>query len=155
MNPGTIRSFKDMKNFFILLFFVPGILLSQITQTYRDTIVIYDAEHTCSHIINGEVGLYLEDNIKVIKEKKNDRWVISEKDRHQTKRLIAKALKQGNPEFVYQARNGLTFVISITDKKREDVSLNFIKFDINPKTMRIHSIEIQLGSEFTRYDLND
>lgn len=143
-----------MKNILILIFLVPGILFSQISQSYRDTIVDYDSEHTCSHIINGEIGLYLEDNVKIIKEKKNDRWVISEKDKQQVKRLISKILRKGNPEYVYQIRNGLTFVISVTDRNRENVSLNFIKFDINPKTMRIHSIEIQLGGEFVRSDLN-
>ena len=60
----------------------------------------YDAQDAAEKIIQGKIGMFLNDTLtEVVVEKKNDRWVTSYYDRETIIKKVNKVLDQGEVRF--------------------------------------------------------
>lgn len=136
-----------MKKLILTLFLIPGIVLSQGSQTFEsEPIPNYDSDHTFLHICHGEIGLYLRETVSFIKEKKNNRWVISEIDRSRAVKKIDKIFSDRAERIVWRSPDGYCFIAEVSEKMDHSKIISFVKFQIDPKTRMIGSIEVHLGT---------
>lgn len=136
-----------MKNLILILFLIPGMVLSQRPQSFEsEPIPNYDSDHTFLHICHGEIGLYLRETVTFTKEKKNNRWVISEIERRSAIKKVNKIFSAGAERIVWRSADGYCFIVEVSDKIDHTKVINFVKFQVDPRTRMIGSIEIHLGT---------
>lgn len=80
-------------------------------------------------------------------EKKNDRWVTSSTDPDGVNSRINRIFKEGYPEYSRRTNGGYWFYISIIDRKDEFNIIRTLKFEFDPNTQKIKSIEVYIKSK--------
>jgi hypothetical protein len=106
----------------------------------------YDSEHTAKHIIKGHLKMYLMDSVKVVTEKKNERYITDYGiDPDRVKAKVDKILAKGKPEYNSRTNGGYIFTIIITDCEDDIKIINYVIFHIDAFTQKIKEIEILLG----------
>ena len=126
----------------ILLALVPVVGKSQ----YMKVPTHYDAQITADHIIKGHLKMYLLDSVKVVTEKKNERYITDcgiNPDRAKAK--VDKIFAKGKPEYISRTNGGYIFTIAIADRKDNIKVINYVTFYVDAFTQKVEEIEILLG----------
>lgn len=126
----------------ILLALVPVVGKSQ----YMKVPTHYDAQITADHIIKGHLKMYLLDSVKVVTEKKNERYITDcgiNPDRAKAK--VDKIFAKGKPEYISRTNGGYIFTIAIADRKDDIKVINYVTFHVDAFTQKVEEIEILLG----------
>lgn len=133
-----------MKNLFLSLLFFPIALFGQ---NYVQFPTNYDSESTANAICKGKIKKFLSDTVEWTTEKKNDRWVTSFTDPDGVNTRINRIFKEGYPEYSRRTNGGYWFYISIIDRKDEFNIIRTLKFEVDPNTQKIKSIEVYIRSK--------
>jgi hypothetical protein len=105
----------------------------------------YDAQDAAEKIIQGKIGMFLNDTLtEVVVEKKNDRWVTSYYDRETIIKKVNKVLDQGEARFTGRTNGGYRFYINVYDGDDDTKILNSLDITIDAATQKIKLIEIKL-----------
>ena len=126
----------------ILLALVPVVGKSQ----YMKVPTHYDAQITADHIIKGHLKMYLLDSVKVVTEKKNERYITDcgiNPDRAKAK--VDKIFAKGKPEYISRTNGGYIFTIAIAGRKDDIKVINYVTFHVDAFTQKVEEIEILLG----------
>jgi|LakMenE18May11ns_1017448.scaffolds.fasta_scaffold9747958_2 hypothetical protein len=106
----------------------------------------YDSEHTAKHIMKGHLKMYLMDSVKVVTEKKNERYIIDcGIDLDRVKAKVDKIFAKGKPEYISRTNGGYIFTIAIADREDDIKVINYVTFHVDAFTQKIEEIEILLG----------
>ena len=106
----------------------------------------YDAQITADHIIKGHLKMYLLDSVKVVTEKKNERYIIDcETDPNRAKAKVDKIFAKGKPEYISRTNGGYIFTIAIADREDDTKVINYVTFYVDAFTQKVEEIEILLG----------
>ena len=106
----------------------------------------YDAQATAEHIIKGHLKMYLLDSVKVVTEKKNERYITDcGIDPGRAKAKVDKAFAKGKPEYISRTNGGYIFTIAIADREDDIKVINYVTFHVDAFTQKIVEIEILLG----------
>jgi hypothetical protein len=138
----VIKKEKMKKIIIILLALVPVVGKSQ----YMKVPTHYDAQITADHIIKGHLKMYLLDSVKVVTEKKNERYITDcgiDPDRAKAK--VDKIFAKGKPEYISRTNGGYIFTISIADCNDDIKVINYVTFHVDVFTQKVEEIEILLG----------
>jgi hypothetical protein len=138
----VIKKEKMKKIIIILLALVPVVGKSQ----YMKVPTHYDAQITADHIIKGHLKMYLLDSVKVVTEKKNERYITDcgiDPDRAKAK--VDKIFAKGKPEYISRTNGGYIFTISIADRNDDIKVINYVTFHVDAFTQKVEEIEILLG----------
>lgn len=131
-----------MKKLLILLLTIPVKLFSQ----YVTVPTHYDCEHAANHILKGHLPMFLSDSVKLVTEKKKERYVTDyDYPSNRVKDKIDKVFLKGKPEFTSRTNGGYIFSIAVVDKKDDTKVINYVTFHVNAWTQKIEEIEILLG----------
>ena len=131
-----------MKKYLILLLLFPINLLGQYIQAPTH----YDAEHTAQHIIKGHLKMFLMDSVKVVTEKKNERYVTDcGIDPNRAKAKVDKVFAKGKLEYISRTNGGYIFTIAVINASDDTKVINYVTFHVDAFTQRIEEIEILLG----------
>lgn len=132
----------NMKKLILLLVLLPLKLFSQ----YVTVPTHYDCEHAANHILKGHLPMFLSDSVKLVTEKKNERYVTDygyPSDRVKSK--VDKVFLKGKPEFISRTNGGYIFSIAVIDKNDDTKVINYVTFHVDAWTQKIVEIEILLG----------
>jgi len=138
----VIKKEKMKKIIIILLGLVPVVGKSQ----YMKVPTHYDAQITADHIIKGHLKMYLLDSVKVVTEKKNERYITDcgiDPDRAKAK--VDKIFAKGKPEYISRTNGGYIFTIAIADRNDDIKVINYVTFHVDAFTQKVEEIEILLG----------
>lgn len=126
-----------------------AILLLSVSSLFGQYVSVpthYDAPTTAKHIIKGHIKMYLLDSVKVVTEKKNERYVTDcGLDPGRAKAKIDKVFAKGKPEYISRTNGGYMFTIAVIDASDETKVINYVTFHVDAFTQKIEEIEILLG----------
>lgn len=132
-----------MKKLLIILFcLAPIVGIGQ----YMKVPTHYDSEHTAQHIIKGHLKMFLMDSVKVVTEKKNERYVTDcGIDPNRAKAKVDKVFAKGKLEYISRTNGGYIFTIAVINASDDTKVINYVTFHVDAFTQRIEEIEILLG----------
>ena len=139
----VIKEKEKMKKLLVILMcLVPLVGVGQ----YMKAPTHYDAQITADNIIKGHLKMYLLDSVKVVTEKKNERYIIDcETDPNRTKAKVDKIFAKGKPEYISRTNGGYIFTIAIADREDDTKVINYVTFYVDAFTQKVEEIEILLG----------
>ena len=106
----------------------------------------YDAQDAAGHIIKGHLKMYLLDSVKVVTEKKNERYITDcGIDPGRAKAKVDKVFAKGKPEYISRTNGGYMFTIAVIDTSDDTKVINYVTFHVDAFTQKIEEIEILLG----------
>ena len=113
---------------------------------YMEVPTHYDSEHTAQHIMKGHLKMFLLDSVKVVTEKKNERYVTDcGLDPGRAKAKVDKVFAKGRLEYVSRTNGGYMFTIAVINASDDTKVINYVTSHVDAFTQKIEEIEILLG----------
>lgn len=138
-----------MKQLLILITMVPLMLKGQFEKPTDEVqyqhICKFDAEIVSKHIIQKHIKSYLEDTVEFSVEKRGNKYSKKYLSSSKVEKKILNLFKKGNVEYSSRTNAGYTFTIAVIDRDNETDVLNYIKFEVDHYSQKIHTIEILRG----------
>lgn len=138
-----VREHSVFQKFVIVIIFM---MATPLMSQYMQVPTHYDSEHTAQHIMKGHLKMFLMDSVKVVTEKKNERYVTDcGIDPGRAKAKVDKAFAKGKLEYTSRTNGGYMFTIAVIDVSDDTKVINYVTFHVDAFTQKIEEIEILLG----------
>ena len=139
----VIKEEEKMKKLLVMLMcLAPLVGVGQ----YMKVPTHYNAQTTAEHIIKGHLKMYLLDSVKVVTEKKNERYITDcGIDPGRAKAKVDKVFAKGKPEYISRTNGGYMFTIAVADREDNTKVINYVTFHVDAFTQKVEEIEILLG----------